>query len=110
VLFPLSKKSLSSWTLSNLSEYFLVNIFHDKCCEHNGDRDPEEKGITIGRHESAWLADLVGAFVLDNTKSHFRETMCCGPHRDAGMEAFNNKLSCNDMLQCRTKFRNPTND
>jgi len=72
--------------------------FVDKCYEHDGDGDPEEKGLTIGGHESAWLADLVGAYILDNTKSHFRKTKCCGLHRDDGIAAFNNKLSCDDML------------
>jgi len=83
--------------------------FVDKCCEHDGDRDPEEKGLTIGGCESAWLADLVGAYILDNTKSHFRKTKCCGLCRDDGMAVFNNKLSCDDMLKWRTKFQNSVN-
>jgi hypothetical protein len=31
----------------------------DKYYEYDGDKDPEEKGPTIGGYESAWLADLV---------------------------------------------------
>jgi len=65
----------------------------DNCCECDSDRDPEEKGLTIGGCESAWLADLVGACILDNTKSHFRKTKCHGLCRDDGIAAFNNKLS-----------------
>jgi len=83
--------------------------FVDKCHECDGDREPEEKGLTIGGHESAWLPDLAGAHIPDSTKSHFRKTKCCGPHRDDGTEAFNNKLSCNDMLKWRTKFQNSAN-
>jgi len=83
--------------------------FVDKCCEHDGDRDPEEKGLTIGGYESAWLADLVGAHILDNTKSHFRKTKCYGLCRDDGIAAFNNKLSYDDMLKWRTKFQNSVN-
>jgi len=83
--------------------------FVDKCYEHDGDRDPEENGLTIGGHESAWLADLVGAYILDNTKSHFRKTKCYGLHRDDGIAVFNNKLSYDDMLKWRTKFQNSAN-
>jgi len=73
-----------------------------------GNRDPEEKGLTKGGHESAWLTDLVGAYILDNTKSHFRKTKCywCKLYRDDGIAVFNNKLSYDDMLKWRTKFQN----
>jgi hypothetical protein len=40
--------------------------FGDKGFEHDGDRDVRDKGLTIS-YESAWLADLVAAFVLENT-------------------------------------------
>jgi len=83
--------------------------FVDKCYEHDGDRDPEEKGLTIGGYESAWLADLVGAYILDNTKSHFRKTKCYGLCIDDGIAVFNNKLSYDDMLKWRTKFQNSVN-
>jgi len=83
--------------------------FVDKHYEYDGDRDPEEKGLTIGGYESAWLADLVGAYILDKTKSHFRKTKCCRLYRDDGIAAFNNKLSCDDMLKWRTKFQNSVN-
>jgi len=83
--------------------------FVDKCHECDSDGDPEEKGLTIGGCESAWLADLVGACILDNTKSHFRKTKCYELHRDDGIAAFNNKLSCGDMLEWRTKFQNSVN-
>ena len=32
----------------------------------DSDRDPEEKGLTIGGHELPWPADLVGFCILDN--------------------------------------------
>jgi len=83
--------------------------FVDKNHECDSDRDPEEKVLTIGEHESAWLADLAGACVLDNTKSHFRKTKCCNPCRDDGTAVFNNKLSCDDMLKWTTKFQNSVN-
>ena len=41
--------------------------FVDKCYECDGAMDTEEKGLTVGGYESAWLADLVGAYTLDDT-------------------------------------------
>ena len=67
--------------------------FVDKYYEYDGDRDPEEKGLTIGGYESAWLADLVGAYILDNTKSHFRETKYYGLYRDDGIAEINNQFA-----------------
>jgi hypothetical protein len=50
--------------------------FEDKYCyEYDGDRDVNDKGLTtIGGYESAWLADLVAAFVLENTQCMFKMT------------------------------------
>jgi hypothetical protein len=49
--------------------------FEDKYFEYDGDRDVNDKGLTIGRYESAWLADLVAAFVLKNTAQFFNEAV-----------------------------------
>jgi hypothetical protein len=32
---------------------------------YNGDKEIENKGLTIGRYKSAWLADLAMAFLLE---------------------------------------------
>jgi len=55
------------------------------------------------------LADLAGAYILDNTKSHFRKSKCYGLYRDDGISAFNNKRFYDDMLKWRTKFQNSVN-
>jgi hypothetical protein len=41
--------------------------FVDKYYEHDSKHDIRDKGLTIGSYESAWLADLVTAFILENT-------------------------------------------
>jgi len=47
--------------------------FVDKHCEHNGDRPRGKRAHhSVGRCESSWLADLAGAWVMNNTNSHFR--------------------------------------
>ena len=38
----------------------------------NGDIDPDKRALTIGGFESAWLADLVAAYLLENTSHSFR--------------------------------------
>jgi hypothetical protein len=49
--------------------------FIDKYYEYNGEQDIQDKGLTIGGCKSAWLADLVAAFVLENTTKLFAETV-----------------------------------
>jgi hypothetical protein len=41
--------------------------FQDKYYEYDGEEDTDNQGLTIGGYKSAWLADLVGAYILDNT-------------------------------------------
>ena len=36
-----------------------------KYYEYDGDQEINNKGLTIGGYESAWLADLVAAYVLE---------------------------------------------
>jgi len=83
--------------------------FIDKCRERDGDREAEEKRLTTGQHESAWLTDLALAKIPDTTKSHFGESKDHGVHRDDGMTVFNNKFSCDNMFNWSTKFQNQAN-
>jgi hypothetical protein len=39
-------------------------------------------------HESAWLADLVAAFILENTAQFFEEAVYDGIYRDDGLVVF----------------------
>mgnify|MGYP001787478984 FL=1 len=83
--------------------------FIDKYYEYDGDKNPEEKGLTIGGYESAWLADLVGSYILAHTKSHFRNSKYYGLYRDDGIAVFNNKLSYDDISKWRSKFQKSVN-
>ena len=49
--------------------------FQDKYCEHGGSLDPSKRGLTIGGYESAWLANLVVAWILKQTENLFRTTI-----------------------------------
>ena len=80
-----------------------VLTFRDKYYEYDGDMDPEEKGLTIGGYESAWLADLVGAYILENTQQHFTETSYHGLYRDDGFAIFKGKWSYTMMSEWHHK-------
>jgi hypothetical protein len=62
-----------------------VITFEDRYYEYDGDRDVNNKGLTIGGYESAWLVDLVAAFVLENTQHMFKMTTFDGIYRDNGL-------------------------
>jgi hypothetical protein len=38
--------------------------FQDQYYVYDGDQSLDEKGLTIGGYESAWLADLVAMYIL----------------------------------------------
>jgi hypothetical protein len=79
--------------------------FGDKYFEYDGDKDVYDKGLTIGGYESAWLADLVGTFVLDHTEHLFRESPFSGIYRDDGLVAFNGKQSPSEIVSWLDEFQ-----
>jgi len=59
-----------------------------------------KKGLLLAdMNQHSWHSDPVGAYILDNNKSHFRKTKHYDLCRDDGTEAFNNKLTYNDKLK-----------
>jgi len=56
--------------------------FQDRYYECGGNEEEEDKGLMIGGYEPAWLADLVAAYILDNTEARFRGTTYRGIYRD----------------------------
>jgi hypothetical protein len=62
--------------------------FEDKYFEYDGDRNVNDKGLTIDGYELAWLADLVAAVVLGNTAKFFEEAAHDAICRDDGLVFF----------------------
>jgi hypothetical protein len=62
--------------------------FVDKYYEFGGDLDIEDRGLTIGRYESAWLADLCMAYVMDNSRDILDDLTYDGIYRDDGIAVF----------------------
>ena len=58
--------------------------FIDKYYEYGGEMEDEKRGLTIGGYESAWLADLVAAYLLEMTKEKFDNFVYHGIYRDNG--------------------------
>jgi hypothetical protein len=60
---------------------FVNKYYH----EYDGEREMQDKGLTIGGYESTWLADLVAAFVLENCEDLFKDAVYDGIYRDDGL-------------------------
>jgi GIY-YIG catalytic domain len=60
----------------------------------------------LGGYESAWLADLVGAFILAKTQQLFREVTFYGLYRDDGIGVFKGIWSVEEISKWRNKFQN----
>ena len=84
--------------------------FIDKYYEYDGDQDPEDKGLTIGGYESAWLADLVGAYILANTRQHFEKAIFDGLYRDDGFAIMEGKWTYNQIVNWRNGFQKSVNE
>ena len=67
--------------------------FEDKYYEYYGGVDVEERGLTIGGFESAWLADLVVAFLFESLEHMFQDCPLFGCYRDDELAIFEKKLT-----------------
>lgn len=67
--------------------------FGGKYYEYGKTADIEGKGLTIGGYESAWLADLVAAYILERSQQLFDEAEYDGIYRDDGLVVLKGKKS-----------------
>jgi hypothetical protein len=61
--------------------------------------------LTIGGYESAWLADLVAAFVLENTAKLFDETIYDGIYIDDGLVILDGVKSNTEVSKWLNSFQ-----
>jgi hypothetical protein len=52
--------------------------FQDQYYIYDGDQSLDDRGLTIGGYESAWLADLVAAYILEQVDEKFSDTASLG--------------------------------
>ena len=71
--------------------------FIDKYYGYGGEEDVEERRLTIGGYELAWLADLVASYILENMKEHFKETHFKGIYCDDRIVIFKGNLKASEV-------------
>jgi hypothetical protein len=84
--------------------------FIDKYYKYGGDKPVDEKGLTIGGYASAWLADLVAAYVFECTMECFDDTNYFGIYRDDGIAVFKGNQSSDDILNWLNVFQDKVNN
>ena len=70
-----------------------------------GGSDVEKKGLTIGGFESAFFADLVAAYILENTTACFDNSAFNGIYRDDGIDIIKGKRTTDEMCDWLESFQ-----
>ena len=83
--------------------------FKDGYYEYNGGESIEEKGLAIGGYESAFLADLVAAYLLELTKDNFYLACYYGIYRDDGIVVFHGNWTTVHIAQWLERFQSHVN-
>jgi hypothetical protein len=83
--------------------------FNGAYYEYSGNVDVNNKGLTIGGFESAFFADLVAAWILENTEEHMTDVMFDSVYRDDGILVFNKKNTANEIVSWRNNFQASVN-
>ena len=56
--------------------------FQDKHYEYKKEQGIKERGSMIEWYTHAWLAELVAAYILENSKTYFKRKIFFGIYRD----------------------------
>ena len=78
--------------------------------EYGGTIDAEAKGLTIGGYESAFFADLVAAWILENTVKLMLDTTFDGVYRDDGILVFDKIKTTDDSCNWLEAFQRGVNE
>ena len=84
--------------------------FQDQYWIYGGHLPVEEKGLTIGGYESAFFADLVAAYILENAKDIFSNSLFNKIYRDDGIDIKNSILSIDQVCDWLETFQNRVNE
>jgi len=69
----------------------------------------KEKGLTIGGYESAGLADLVAAWILEMTEELFDSSIYNGIYRDDGINITEGEMTLEEIEKWLDKFQGEVN-
>lgn len=84
--------------------------FADKYYLYDGDMNVEDKGLTIGGYESAWLADLAMSYLLETIdQTTMKELDEFKIYRDDGFGIFAEILNAADLNDWLSRFQDAVN-
>ena len=83
--------------------------FQGKYYENGGGVSADHKGLTIGSYESAWLADLVVAFLFEKCKKSLSVLKYKRIYRDDGICVTNHKMTNLQIDEWLQAFQNEVN-
>ena len=83
--------------------------FDGKYYKYKGGEAESDKGLVIGGYESAFLANLVASYLLEETEEYFEKTKFHGIYRDDGIVAFNGKLTFAEIQVWLKRFQEKIN-
>ena len=86
-----------------------IVTFHENYYLIDRDVEADDRGLTIGGYKSAWLADLVDAYVLEKTKDLFSDMHYYGLYRDDGIIVFDQRHSILWCTNWFVRFQNAVN-
>ena len=126
IAFRVVKKAISSYARNLKEECKLVIInclkmikfsmsnqlfvFLNKFYKYGQNNKPDERPLTIGGYESAWLADLVVSFIIDNLQEFFIATRYHGIYRDDGIVFFDGKWNNEELTKWLEDFQTKVNE
>ena len=90
----------------------MANIFikfEDQYWLYGGDKSVKEKRLTIGGYESAGLADLVAAWILEMTEELFDSSIYNGIYRDDGIDITKEEMTLEEIEEWQDKFQGEVN-
>ena len=82
-----------------------VIAYEDQNWIYGGNAPVKIKGLTIGGFESAFFADLVAAYILENSTKLFADSNFYGIYHDDGLFVRDGKRSVEEMVDWLKKFQ-----
>ena len=72
--------------------------FRDRYYKYGGGKEIEERVLTIGGYESAWSADLVASYIMEDLSDIFdKTTKYLGIYHDDGIVIFEGNWSSTEI-------------
>ena len=87
-------------------------VFDGKYYMYDGDKEIEDRGLTIGGYESSWLADLAMSFCMENVdQGILNELRYIKIYRDDGLGVFDGEATDQQsVLEWINRFQGAIND